>query len=169
MPRVVTSTLRPFGTLARYLGVVRDERGLYCRCLDQLLDQFVCQAASSGGVGYRAVRDTVPCGIPCRVGYRAVWDTTPGRSAKLKTVRRTACDQTSRAAHATRPQRAQSRERCGARRFVLTAAMAAMLHFEAMAESVRAPSVRPYYPRSDSPFANTVISLGFSHYGRAWG
>ena len=120
-------------------------------------------------VGYRAVWDTVPCGIPCNVGYRATWVTTPGRSAKLKTVRRTACDQTSRAAHPMWPQRAQSRERCGARRFVLTAAMAAMLYFEAMAESVRAPSVRPNYPRSDSPFANTVISLGFSHYGRAWG
>ena len=28
-------------------------------------------------VGYGAVRDTVPCGIPCRVGYRAAWDTVP--------------------------------------------------------------------------------------------
>ena len=27
--------------------------------------------------GYRAVRDTMPCGVPCRVGYRAVRDTMP--------------------------------------------------------------------------------------------
>ena len=28
--------------------------------------------------GYRAARDTVPCGIPCRAGYRAARDTVPG-------------------------------------------------------------------------------------------
>jgi hypothetical protein len=26
-------------------------------------------------VGYRAVRDTMPSGIPCLVGYHAKWDT----------------------------------------------------------------------------------------------
>ena len=30
--------------------------------------------------GYRAARDTVPCGIPCRAGYRAVRDMMPSRS-----------------------------------------------------------------------------------------
>ena len=40
-----------------------------------------CQAARCvAGAGqcrgrYRAVWDTVPCGIPCRAGYRAAWDT----------------------------------------------------------------------------------------------
>jgi hypothetical protein len=40
--------------------------------------------------GYRAVRDTVPCGIPCRAGYqcragyRAVRDTVPTESAAVR-------------------------------------------------------------------------------------
>ena len=45
------------------------------------LPQVLLQAANKHlpcHEGYRATRDTVPCGIPCRAGYRAGWDTVPG-------------------------------------------------------------------------------------------